>query len=259
MPSTPTPNLRLEIQASGENDSTWGDIANNVFQLLEDAITKRQPLTVTGGDVTLTATNFASDQARSLCLALTGVLSSNANVIIPAVSKFYLVTNGCTGSYTVTVKTASGTGIVVEQGSTAIVYCDGTNVIGVAPSGAILGYARLDTAQSFTKGQATTVVTLTDATNIAVDADASNKFRVVLGGNRTLSNPTNARNGAIIEILVVQDGPGSRTLAYGSKFVWPSGTAPTLTTTANRADLLTFSYDAPSDKWLGSYILNYAI
>lgn len=260
MPSTPTALLRLELQTAGENDSTWGDVANNVFQLLENAIAKRQSLTVTGGDTTLTTTNYADDQARSLCLALSGVLTSNANIIVPALSKMYLVTNNCTGAYTVTVKTASGTGIVIPQGGVAsAVYCDGTNVIGVAPSGEITGYAKLDTAQSFTKGQATTVVTLADGATINIDADASNKFRVVLGGNRTLANPTNARNGAIIEILVVQDGTGSRTLAYGSKYTWPGGSSPTLTTAANRGDLLTFSYDAVSDKWLGSAILNYPL
>jgi hypothetical protein len=259
MPSTPTPILRLEKQAAGENDSVWGDIVNTVLQLIEDAIAKRQLLTINGGDTTLTATNYAADQSRSLCLALSGALVSNANVIVPALSKMYLVSNACTGAFTVTVKTAAGTGVEVGQGVTQIVYCDGTNVVGVSPSGEISGYAKLAVAQSFTKGQATTVVALTDGANIAVDADASNRFRVVLGGNRTLSNPTNARNGAIIEILVVQDASGSRTLSYGSKFVFPGGTAPTLTTAANRADILTFSYDAVSDKWLGSVVLNYAL
>jgi len=259
MPSTPTPILRLEQQAAGENDSTWGDIVNTVLQLIEDAIAKRQLLTVTGGDTTLTATNYAADQSRSLCLALSGVLSSNANVIVPALSKMYLVSNACTGSYTVTIKTASGTGVVVAQGVTQIVYCDGTNVTGVSPSGDIIGYAKLAVAQSFTAGQATTVFTLTDAAEIAVNADASNRFRVVLAGNRTLANPTNLRNGQIIEILVVQDSAGNRSLAYGSKYVFPGGSPPTLTTAANRGDILTFSYDAVSDKLLGSAVLNYAL
>lgn len=259
MPSTPTSNLRLEIQATGENDSTWGDKANVVFQLLEDAISKRVPLTLTSSDITLTALNYVSDQARSLCLACSGVLSANVNVIVPAVPKMYLVSNDTTGSYTLTVKTSAGTGIVVEQGALVVVFCDGTNVVGVAPSGLISGYARLDTAQSFTKAQATTVVTLTDAANIAIDGDASNKFRLVLSGNRTLMNPTNPRNGAMLEILVVQDGVGSRTLAYDTKYVFPGGSPPTLTTTAGRADILVFSYDAVSDKWLGSTLLNYPL
>ena len=56
------------------------------------------------------------------------MLTGNISVIVPAVVQIYIVSNNTTGSYTLTVKTASGTGIVVSQGSTAILYCDGTNV-----------------------------------------------------------------------------------------------------------------------------------
>lgn len=65
MASTPTSILRLEIQAAGDNDSTWGDRANTVFQLLEDAIAKRTSIVLAGSDVTLTALNYASDQSAA--------------------------------------------------------------------------------------------------------------------------------------------------------------------------------------------------
>ena len=60
---------------------------------------------------------------------LIGVLTGNRSVIVPATVQQYWVNNTTTGSFTLTVKTASGTGILIPQGGAAILYCDGTNVI----------------------------------------------------------------------------------------------------------------------------------
>ena len=60
---------------------------------------------------------------------LIGVLTGNRSVIVPATVQQYWINNTTTGSFTLTVKTASGTGVIVPQGGAAILYCDGTNVI----------------------------------------------------------------------------------------------------------------------------------
>jgi hypothetical protein len=86
--------------------------------------------------------------------------------------------------------------------------------------------------------------TLTDATNIAVDLNDGNNFVVTLGANRTLSNPSNPTIGQTGQIYVIQDGTGSRTLAYGSYWKFSGGTAPTLTTDANAVDLLVYNVRA---------------
>ena len=84
---------------------------------------------------------------------------------------------------------------------------------------------------------------LTDAATINTDASLCDVFTVTLGGNRTLANPTNLVAGYTYMWVVKQDATGSRTLAYGTTFSWPGGTAPTLTTTANAVDLITAVYD----------------
>ena len=86
--------------------------------------------------------------------------------------------------------------------------------------------------------------TLTDATSIAVDLNDGNNFIVTLGGNRTLENPSNPTIGQTGQIYVIQDGTGSRTLAYGSYWKFSGGTAPTLTTDANAVDLLVYNVRA---------------
>ena len=86
--------------------------------------------------------------------------------------------------------------------------------------------------------------TLTDAASIAVDLNDGNNFIVTLGGNRTLENPSNPTIGQTGQIYVIQDGSGSRTLAYGSYWKFSGGTAPTLTTDANAVDLLVYNVRA---------------
>jgi len=98
--------------------------------------------------------------------------------------------------------------------------------------------AALGTAQNFTAAQGTTPVALTDGANIATNAALSNNFSVTLAGNRTLGNPTNVVAGRTYTWVVTQDGTGSRTLAYGTAFDFPGGTAPTLTTAANGVDMI---------------------
>lgn len=130
MPSTYSTSLRIELQADGENASTWGQKANNDFNLFEASIAGRVAAPVGGAvDVTLTTVNGAADQARNAIIELTGVLTGNINVIVPTVTKQTLFYNNTTGSFSLTVKTAAGTGIVVAQGSKRWLYCDGTNVV----------------------------------------------------------------------------------------------------------------------------------
>jgi hypothetical protein len=61
-------------------------------------------------------------------------------------------------------------------------------------------------------------VTLTDAATIALDASGSNFYLVTLGGNRTMGSPTNPVAGQRIQITVIQDGTGGRTLAWNAVF-----------------------------------------
>lgn len=90
--------------------------------------------------------------------------------------------------------------------------------------------------------------TLTDGTTITWDASVAQVAKVTLGGNRTLSAPTNGATGQFISLLVIQDGTGSRTLTWNSAYEFASDTAPTLTTTASLGDLFTFRYNGT--KWL---------
>jgi len=75
-------------------------------------------------DVTLTAS-----ECENQVLDFTGALTGNINVIVTTTVNIYYVFNNTSGAYTLTVKTAAGTGIAVTQGNRTILECDGTNVV----------------------------------------------------------------------------------------------------------------------------------
>lgn len=84
------------------------------------------PKVVTGGLLTLTAV-----EAARPFLIFTGVLIGNQQVEVPAAFRHWLVINSCTGGFSLTVKTALGTGVVVPAGGAAsptAIYCDSVNV-----------------------------------------------------------------------------------------------------------------------------------
>lgn len=148
------------------------------------------------------------------------------------------------------------------QSAQIALIADGGNQFGVigernAPS---LGVALLDQANVFTKAQNVAVVALTDAASIATNASLSNHFTVTLGGNRTLANPTSlpTTGAVILNWIITQDGTGSRTLGYGSKFKWPSGTVPTLSTAAGSRDMVSGIYLPGPDIILCTFLKGFA-
>jgi hypothetical protein len=142
--------------------------------------------------------------------------------------------------------------LTLTHNATSLILPGGVNIVTQANDAAIfvsegsgnwrcLHYAKAS-GQGLSRG-----VALTDAATVNVDASLSDNFRLTLGGNRTLANPTNLRDGQVINIRLIQDGTGGRTLAYGSKYKFPGGTAPVLSTAASARDFMSCQYDATAD------------
>ena len=127
--SSYTSRIRLEKQTPGQNENTWGTVLNdNVIDLVDDSIAAYTTITVSSVDVTLTQADGSADQARSAFLDISGTLTGNVNVIIPALSKGYAIRNSTSGSFTVNTKTATGSGQTVPQGQSIGIVCDGVSV-----------------------------------------------------------------------------------------------------------------------------------
>jgi hypothetical protein len=72
---------------------------------------------------------LSGSELNRVSYRFTGVKTGNRAIIVPATVQQYWVDNETTGSYTFTVKTSAGTGVVVADGERAILYSDGTNVL----------------------------------------------------------------------------------------------------------------------------------
>ncbi len=109
----------------------------------------------------------------------------------------------------------------------------------------LVGRATTDTLtnKTLTKptidGSTGAFTTDTYASTITFDMSASNNHNVTLTGNATLAL-SNVSTGQIFTIKLIQDSTGSRTVTWFSTISWAGGTAPTLTTTANKADRFIF-------------------
>ena len=75
---------------------------------------------------------------------------------------------------------------------------------------------------------------------------------VTLTGNSQLDVPTNQQAGGVYTIVIKQDGTGGHTLDFDSIYKFPNGSAPTITTTANAVDIVSFVSDGSN--MLGSFV-----
>lgn len=170
---------------------------------------------VTTADVTLTAYEVTAEY-----LVTTGTLTNNRNLIVPAVRDEWVVNNTCAGAFTLTIKTPSGSGIVLPKNRRVHVMCDGTNVV----------LARDPEYQD-----------IAYAATIAPDLSLGRLIIVgALTGNITIDPPTNIVKGEIVTFTFVQDGTGGRTITWNAVFKKAADGAGT----ANQVGAIQFvSYD----------------
>lgn len=144
MASTYSTSLKLELIGNGDQSGTWGTTTNNnLGTLLEQAITGVQAITMSNVDYTLSNLNGVSDEARNAVLVVGGTNSAIRNIIAPAVNKTYIIVNNTSGGYAINIKTPSSTGVNIPNGTTGIVYCDGTEFFTVTK-----GYDTANTANT---------------------------------------------------------------------------------------------------------------
>jgi len=133
MPSTFSPNLRIELIGAGEQAGTWGTTTNtNLGTLIEDAIAGYVSVTISSANQALTASNGAADQSRNAVIELVSASSAFA-VYAPPESKLYTIFNNT--SHTATIynstalgnTTAAGAGVAIPAGKTMTVWSDDTN------------------------------------------------------------------------------------------------------------------------------------
>jgi hypothetical protein len=192
----------------------------------------------------------------------------------------WLFTGAVTTAASVVPLTQGGTGQVTRQAAINALLASVTSGTFARGNGTNVVMAAIQAADVPTLNQSTTgnagtatnlaggatfpdyvapaVTALTFGASIAVNAALGNVFAVTLTASTgTLANPTNPVDGQLIRVRVAQDATGSRTLAYGTAYDWGAAGAPTLSTAANKVDILVFEYNAALSKWCGSSALGF--
>lgn len=160
--------------------------------------------------------------------------------------------NLSTGALTISPSTStiSGTPTVLYQNGWSSICSNGTNYNGQGNVGSgPLTPTTVTASKAITAGvQAITV----SAAAFATDASLGNTFRGTPTNSTStaMSAPTNPTDGQVITYELVQNSTGSGTITWNAIFNFGASSAPTLTTTANARDMVSFKYSSDKVKWL---------
>ena len=128
-------NLGLNLQATGENSGTWGELTNVNLQEIDNAIAGVVTITLTGNTTlaftsNATSTTFTDEAGRNKTIILSGSLSATTvTVSVPNIEKDYVIINnsGATatissgGSTTVSIATGSKNYVIVDPATTSVI------------------------------------------------------------------------------------------------------------------------------------------
>jgi len=192
--------LKLALPVQGELSGSWGDVVNNnITEMVEEAVAGLATINSwTANSHTLTSADGTTSESRCAILVAdddgAGSPSAAATIICPAASKLYVLKN--ISGQEVTLKTSAGTGVAVANGSTAFLFCDGTNVESCQTD--IVGATTIDTtnlevtnikAKDGTSAgsiaDSTGVVTIASAVLTTADINGGTIDGVTIGGAST--------------------------------------------------------------------------
>jgi hypothetical protein len=122
------------------------------------------------------------------------------------------------------------------------------------------GISYLANNETHTAGKATAPVLITAAAGgtVVLDCALSNAFEVTLQSNITLDY-SNQQNGQTINVLLVQDASGGRTVTWATnKWHWPGGSAPTVSSGINDYDMISARYRTSNSRMCGVLLKDFA-
>jgi hypothetical protein len=157
---------------------------------------------------------------------------------------------------TINADTVTGAAIVTADAS-GVLALQGAGVTQMTVSNTGVSFVN---AVPLPSGSALTNPTVTNYTETLFTANTGTAFTIdlangtvqylTLTGNCTYTFPTPVAGKSFI-LIQKQDGTGGRTVTWPASVKWPGGTAPTLTSTASKADKFVFTAIDGSN-WLGS-------
>lgn len=232
-PSLTTPTLGVAT-ATSLNGNTFTTGTYTLTGVAGKTLTFNKSITLEGTDATTmtfpttsatiartdAANTFTGTQVMTSPKILNSILDTNGNAYLSQTAtasavNYVNITNAATGTAGPIIQAAGETNVDLKIA--------GKGTGGVHHTTGVYGDITADS----------------DGATITFDLSVSNIHSVTLGGNRTLAL-SNAKVGQCFMLRLLQDGTGSRTVTWFTTIKWAGGSAPTLTTTASKADMLGF-------------------
>lgn len=204
-----TTNKGYEVQVTGTNTDTWGDVLNeDVIKIIDRNLGGIVTKTLAASNVVLTA-----EESQSLMVRLEGTISAAILVTTAAVG-MTMVENLTSGAFAVTFGNGVGTPVTIQQGTRAVVITDITNGPRIAA----------DNASEFASGTRSVFQQTTAPTNWTKESSAT-------------------YNEAALQFVTGSVGTGG-SLAFGSAFASRSlsGTVGNTTLTIDQIPSHTHGY-----------------
>jgi len=128
MASTFTTNKHIEKPASGDYNNAWAAPVNADWDDIDNALGGHSSIVVTGVGAGTYALTLPQYQPPNI--EFSGVLTANLVYAVPAgVGGIWSISNGTTGSFSLTFSVTGGGTFVLPQGQRSLVISDGTNVV----------------------------------------------------------------------------------------------------------------------------------
>ena len=191
-------------------------------------------------NLTVSGAAHVVTQASQLIVSVGGVLQEPETAYTVSGSTITFTSAPASGADFFAVQLGDTLDIGTPSDSTVTVAKLGTGaLIGTNIQAYDADTAKTDVVQTFSvaqRGAITDHGTLIANTTFRQDFALSNMFKMTLGGNITINNPTNqvAGQSGVMEIV----NGGSHTVSFGSDFDFASATAPTITSSGT--DVLSY-------------------
>jgi len=191
-----TGTLRLTQPTVGGDSGSWGTILNSNLAYTDTGVNGITSISLSSNTYTLEAAGDSGDQARAAWYSFTGSPGANCTVTLPANDKIGIASNSVSGGYAVILTTGSGNTVTIDNGSTVMFYCDGTNVN-------LVPWGSPGTLPALSVSSASTLTV----------AEKGSYVEVALSGNYIIGLPTPVGHAGDSYLINFLSGSGTATLS----------------------------------------------
>tara|TARA_R100001591_G_scaffold3263_1_gene7774 strand:+ start:2504 stop:3547 length:1044 start_codon:yes stop_codon:yes gene_type:complete len=237
MASTFTSRYKLEKMETGANANTWGTRTNNNLDVV-DAFGGGYLAKSVAGSANITLSTGDADpstESANRVIELTGTLTGDIVVFIPATESEYVFFNNTAGSQTLTIAATGHTanGLAIAQGAYSHVYCEGSSNFKIYNAVDKLGAVTIAAGKDLTAGGgniilrsngtvSATTYTGSGANLTGVEPFPSGTKQVFYQASAPTGwtqDTTAALNEAVMSVVTGSGGGTGGTTAYFSSFL----------------------------------------